>query len=925
MNKLLLLTTLVFPSVALAGSVDIVAGSTPASVPSAVLQGLNGDSYISNHSDKEFLQVQAFSPKQYPSAQTVSDVNDSIFLDKDNEFTWKLDCLSSVHPMASCKVAAGKTNVGKYVDDKRKGKGPFGLPKVDKAPLAGYVADKPADMRYGDFPPPPVDLNDKKAVQELTLTTLTRTVRVTGKPEEVNAILAKDKELSVIKEEPQPVKKGAFIKNPMVEDEVKPVAPKDDFDSKLAALKADLDAHMAEYKARVEADKAAKAKEAEKAEKTEKAEVKTEPIELVKSDSTLKTETLVPVAAPKVQKAPAAEKKEVVTTVEEPVVAAEPSKTQVKPVKGASKAKAKKQDKSKVSLKNQFAKAKKPALGPSVSAKPDVSKEAAEPVVTVETQPKAVEKVEKAEQVKQVEKVKQKPAAEIAPKEPVAVTETAEKESAVKKEKAAPSKILIQKKVEQPAVKAEKDTVKRPSLDINEQLYIALAKVLGGKEIDERLEGLRELGYIANQDTTVHPKIANALYAFLSERASFARSAELVSVPKTDIEQALAVLSRLDLGGEKISLKNLDFSGVKLSDLSFVGADFSDSGFVGAEIMGVDFSGASFVGADFSKAHLLDVNMEGADLEAAYFADAFLKNVNFKRANLSCAVFKLAKIMSCDFSEAKLTSVWFAESRVMGSSFLKADLTRSDFSKAFVINNNFTASVMDNVNFIGSQNRGNDFAFADFKEVFLKSVDLRTDKGITVDMMLSSVFDKDTKAPMDISAAFEAILPQEQEQCTYTENSCKERLAPVAKNYTELTNVSVKVLTSSKANMWQRNWAACNIGCVMQVNKELGAKGISALASMIKRERPWPAQSNRQANAVDLPSDVASALYVIGHRPASLKGMSIDLTNTDLHKVDFYGYDMTGVDFAGSNLIGASTMNSKGLPDNTTSMIAPSK
>jgi len=925
MKKLLLLTTFVLPGVALAGNVDVIKSETPNADSYTVMYGAGTDVYIDNHSDKEFLQVQVFSPKQYVSKEESLPVNDSIFLNKDNEFTWKLDCLSSVHPMASCKIALGDTDVGKYVDDKHRGKGPFGLPRVDKQPLSPYVGD---NMRRDALPPPPppaIDLNDKKTVQELTLTTLTRTVKMTGNPEDINAFLANDKSAEPAAQEH--VKKGGFVKNPMAEDadkeEAKKVDSHEDFDAKLAALKADLDAQMAEYKAQLEAQKAKPAEDIkQQVVVEEKINVEDVPDErIVKTVIITDKNVIVPVSLvpqkTQIVKDDSAEyipgeyvpgevdpsyyknaeippaPVKLVKEEEKPAEVVKDNAAEKKPAKAPSKAKAKKQGKGKVSLKKQFAKIERPAVGPSVSAKPDLNKK---PV---------------AEPVKQVKKQEIKP-------EPVAKTEVIK----VVPEKVEPSKILIQKnEVKAPEVVAPK----APTLDINEQLYIALAKLLGGREIEERLEGLRELGYIANLDKSVHGKIVNALFAFLYERASFSRSVELALVPKTDIEQALMLLSRLDLGGRKVILKNLDFSGIQISGVSFKNADFSDCGFVEAKISDSDFTGSSFVGADFSRASLSDVKMVGANLSAAYFAEAFLKDVNFKGANLSCSVFKAAKIISCNFSDTVATSVWFAEAKILNSSFLKSDLSRSDFGKASVLNNNFTAANLDNVNFIGSQHRDNNFTYANFKETFVKGVDLGSDVGITLGMLLSSVFDKGMKAPASIADAFAAVIPQELDRCVYTTETCKARLAPVTKNYTELTNVSVKVLNSSKSNMGQRNWAVCNIACVMHEDKELGATGIETLASLIKRERPWPAQSNRQSIATELPSDVGAALYVIGHRPDSLKGMPVDLTKTDLHKVDFYGYDMTGVNFTGSNLMGSSTTNSVGLPDNINYIITPNK
>ena len=941
MKKLLLLTTLIFPCAALTANADVVAsGALSGESSSVALNGAGSDAYKSNHSDKEFLQVQVFSPNKYDASESPS-INDSIFLDKDNEFMWKLDCLSSVHPMASCKVAAGMTDVKRYLDDKRAGKGPFGLPKVDKRAIHPYVADnEDAKDPYG-FGNRVVDPNDRRAVQELTLTTLTRTVKVRATGDraiDAESILNKGEQIAstgdVNKAEtskgdknsgvgaaqgdniPQSKGKGILIKNPKRYDSNVPTAYKEP-----QPVPAGVQTVTTVVAVVVDDDKEETGKDIPMIETPVSA------TEIVETDEAV---LLVPSAASaksvpsdtKAKEAPA--KKQAVsakpasakstasrktvsgTSSNQKTEAADTDK--VKPAKStsdksksdkkASKAKSVKQDKGKVSLKQKFAKVKRPEIGPSISAKPDMTKKSvAEPVVTVS------EKTDTASEVKKVQTVEKKPV----------LIKTTDK----------PAVVLLHKKVEKPVAQVKKDDVKRPTLSIKERLYIALAKVLGGQEIEERLEGLEELGFIAKEDTQVHDKIARSLLAFLSERASFKRSAELASVPKTDIEQALIVLSRLELGQEGLSFKNLDFSGIQLAKVAFKNADFSDVGFVGAKISDVDFSGSKFVGADFSKATLADVKFVGSNLETSYFADAFLKNVNFKNANLSCAVFKSAKIISCNFSGAKMTSVWLAEAKVLNSSFLKTDLTRSDFGNAAVYGNTFTASIMDNVNFIGSSHRGNNFTYANFNEVFVKSVDLSSDVGITLAMMLSSVFDKDTKVPTSISKAFAAVLPQEQEQCKYDAEVCKAKLAPFSGNYTELTDVSVKVLTSSKANMWQRNWAACNVACIMNEDKELGAKGIAALASMVQRERPWPPKSNRQSESASVPPDVASALYVIGHRPETLKGMSVDLTKTDLHKVDFYGYDMTGVNFAGSNLKGASTTKSIGLPDNLSSTIAP--
>lgn len=473
----------------------------------------------------------------------------------------------------------------------------------------------------------------------------------------------------------------------------------------------------------------------------------------------------------------------------------------------------------------------------------------------------------------------------------------------------------------------KKPVVKQaPQISLDEQLYLATSKVLAGANTKVRVSGLNDLKMIAAKYPSAQERIAHYLTVFLTDRANFAHSKVFAAIPKEDIEGALYVLSSLKLEKGKVALRNLDFSGIKLKNTALKNIDFSDSAFVDAVFENVDFSNSSFVGADFCNASFTKVDFTGADLRASYFADTVIKDTDFKSASMGCSVFKSAKITSSRFDKAILTSAWFSGADIVDSSFSEANLSRSDFSKTILKNDDFAKSDFTDANIMGSLQKAVSFDGAKFDGLFVRGADFGDAEGVSAEMILNTVFDDKTKVPSNVAEVFAKMFPKETEVCTPTESVCLEKLAGMRGNLDDLLRASLAVLQHKSSSAGNRNWAICNIGCIVNEDAETyGKQALKALSAFVKKQSPWPPRSNYQTALRTLPKDVGAALYVIGHRPDVLKGVQVDLTFADLRNFEFFGYDMTGVDFSGSNLSGSLVSNAQGMPKNISSTISSHK
>ena len=511
-----------------------------------------------------------------------------------------------------------------------------------------------------------------------------------------------------------------------------------------------------------------------------------------------------------------------------------------------------------------------------------------------------------------------------APVEKVVVLPEDAKVDASKAKPSAKKKVSLKKKTswKKSSQKAKKSakTDKKPKMSEAELTALvndAIAKMIVSPEIDTRLSGIAALAkYAPTSPASLKERVEQALIVFLDGRASIEPCPRFGDDPKTDIEKALALLTKIHNADKPVDLSNMNFSGIKITGLSFKGFDLSDSAFVGANIIGADFSGAKLSGSDFSKANIKDTNFASAEVDLSYFVETKIVNSNFSSAKINCSQLRDSIISGSKFKDAVMTSVLFSGSKVKDSSFVGADLTKADMNSMTLSKDNFAKANLYGANLMKSTIEQSNFAGADFTKLYLKHADLGNSKGIDINMIFAAVTDAKTKVPADIALPFANSFVQDSERFDCPISSCPVRLKGLENSYDYILGASFKVLDEQQS-VGKNNWALCNINCIINADASYGDESLKKIASFVREKAPWPPVSNQQA-ATTIPAvDVQAALYIIGNRPESLEGKTVNLTKSDLRGADFYGYDMTGVDFTGSNLKGSLTGESQGLPNNT--------
>ena len=210
--------------------------------------------------------------------------------------------------------------------------------------------------------------------------------------------------------------------------------------------------------------------------------------------------------------------------------------------------------------------------------------------------------------------------------------------------------------------------------------------LLGHERGEVRQGGIHVLGYLAQEDSQLHPAdtIMDILSAYTREgsqqyfeeklalgvrevqqrggrddidEASLASEIRGLIIERlgqeampTDIEAAIAVIRRR--GVEERTEK-----GEEAYDLSR------------ACLFGANFREAKLMGVNFREAHAVECRFQKARLSKAQFENATLRNSNFSGADLSGADLRSAKLNGAELREARLSG---------------ADLTSADLSAAYL-------------------------------------------------------------------------------------------------------------------------------------------------------------------------------------------------------------------------------------------------
>jgi len=255
-------------------------------------------------------------------------------------------------------------------------------------------------------------------------------------------------------------------------------------------------------------------------------------------------------------------------------------------------------------------------------------------------------------------------------------------------------------------------------------LYVKAIEQLGNDNIHIRLGGIYALERIARESPKDHWPIMEVLTAFVRENAPLKEEAPAAEAgekgssaalddpektepdipqktapekPPTDIQAILTVLGRTAIDyaqeGEK---RSLDLRATHIAGADLRQAKLQSADLIRTNLSGADLQAANIKGAHLQYANLQEVNFKFANLEAVDLWESNLQGSDLEGANLREAILEGANLLWADFREATL---------------LKAELFRAN----------------------------------------LKGACLRKTKGITVDQITETIWDKTTKWPEGFS------------------------------------------------------------------------------------------------------------------------------------------------------------------------------
>ncbi|MBD2488289.1 pentapeptide repeat-containing protein [Aulosira sp. FACHB-615] len=199
-------------------------------------------------------------------------------------------------------------------------------------------------------------------------------------------------------------------------------------------------------------------------------------------------------------------------------------------------------------------------------------------------------------------------------------------------------------------------------------LRVAVEK-LHHQILDIRLQGIAELGALANYHKQDNWEIMEFLTAFVRQNSDYKTNQEVKSQssPKIapDIQAALQVITTTytpkSLASEQLDLSYTDLRGANLSGGNLAGVNLYQ-----ANLSGVNLAGANLSGAILCAANLSQANLVGANLTEAIISAANLVGANLAQANLVKANFYLANLSETNLQDAILEGANFREAKFSG-------------------------------------------------------------------------------------------------------------------------------------------------------------------------------------------------------------------------------------------------------------------
>lgn len=201
---------------------------------------------------------------------------------------------------------------------------------------------------------------------------------------------------------------------------------------------------------------------------------------------------------------------------------------------------------------------------------------------------------------------------------------------------------------------------------------------LASEKLEARTGGVYALERIARDSTRDFPAVMNVLAAFVRTHPPSAGEASRAEEPAADLQAALTVIGRRDVGADRS--ENTPFN------------------LVGAQLTGIDLAFADLSGTNLARANLARSYLPNADLAATDLRGANLRAANLANARIAPEM-AAELIGSTDVPEGANLS--YAE--LMGADLTGANLTGTNLSGADLTGANLTGADLRGANLTGTK------------------------------------------------------------------------------------------------------------------------------------------------------------------------------------------------------------------------------
>lgn len=306
--------------------------------------------------------------------------------------------------------------------------------------------------------------------------------------------------------------------------------------------------------------------------------------------------------------------------------------------------------------------------------------------------------------------------------------------------------------------------------------------------------------------------------------------------------------------------------------------------------------------------------MKDANIANTAWQDVMAYRLNMDNVQARQAVFDNVVLDGAVANKADFTQVTCVNCYMKSVSFEQSIFYKAVFDNAYL-----DYAVLTRADFRKAVFKGNlIFGNAVFYKADFGGADISAVSDVPLNEIRRVVIDKKTLPPKNFpdfdSAAYDERLYRQKWknkpfQCS--RSACEDVLLGKSGGQ----NMAVRAMTllaNPPAEMNDRLWAICTLGCLAARDEKLENAAADILAEYVRQQRHWSAQTDLFKPIEPMTDDVALALKALTDKRIRRDlGHPIDLSQTDLRLADLENADLRNVNFAGSYLGGVNMKNAE--------------